>query len=75
MSAVDLFCRLLIDAARHVSSVLSTRCNSQKPAFPRSMVRTSAHTASATYVFIFAVNILMPLLLLHAENAATFVFG
>jgi hypothetical protein len=39
------------------------------------MVRTSAHIASATYIFVFAVNILMPLLLLHAANAATSVFG
>ena len=76
-ASVNVRCRSLLSAVDRRGSpcVLSTRCNSQKPAFPRSMVRTSAHTASATYVFIFAVNILMPLLLLHAENAATSVFG
>ena len=50
-ASVNVRCRSLLSAVDRRGSpcVLSTRCNSQKPAFPRSMVRTSAHTASATY--------------------------
>ena len=75
MSAVDLFCRLLIDAARHVSCQLGVTAKSLRFPGPWFAPRLTLHLRLTQYVFIFAVNILMPLLLLHAENAATSVFG
>jgi hypothetical protein len=51
-ASVNVRCRSLLSAVdrRGLPCVLSIWCNSQKPTFPRSMVRTSAHIASTTYI-------------------------
>jgi hypothetical protein len=73
MSAVDLFCRLLIDAACHVSCQFGVTAKSLRFPGPWFAPRLTLHLRRTSVVF--AVNILMPLLLLHAANAAASVFG